>query len=348
MICHDIVVIGASSGGVEALKTLFAGLPADLPAAIFAVVHRASIAPNVLPRIFSQAGAMQCIEVTDIARVVPGRIHVPMSDHHLLLERGYARAARGPRENRSRPAIDPLFRSAARAYGPRVIGIILTGLLDDGTAGMVAIKAMSGITVVQDPNDAVFPDMPQSVIDNVSVDHRVPLSRLSALLTELVQKPAADLPPRALPSPQELAATITESEEGFMDDLKSSTASGYTCPDCRGALWEMREGELIRFRCHVGHAYSAETLSSEQADGAERALWAAVRALEENAVLARRLAQRARDLNQNISADRFERRAEEAQHNADLLRDLMRSERAVAEAPAAESRPETKETTETH
>jgi two-component system chemotaxis response regulator CheB len=190
----DIVVIGASAGGMGALETLVAGLPTDLPAALFVVWHLAPGVKSVLPTVLNRAGPLPAANPKDGDAIRPGRIHVAPNDHHMLLERGYIRIAKGPKENRFRPAVDPLFRSAAYIYGSRVIGIVLSGALDDGTAGLWAIKLRGGTAIVQDPADAMHRSMPLSALENVEVDYKVPVAEIGALLGRLAREEAGPEP----------------------------------------------------------------------------------------------------------------------------------------------------------
>ena len=194
---RDIVVIGASAGGMEALQKLVSRLPAGLPASLFVVWHLSPGVKSILPSILTKAGALPAVHPQDGDRIEPGRIYVAPNDHHMLLENGYIRVARGPKENRFRPAVDPLFRSAAYVYGPRVIGVVLTGALDDGTAGLWTIKLRGGTAVVQEPAEALIRGMPLSALDNMAVDYRLPVAEIGELLPSLVREPAGE--PAALP-----------------------------------------------------------------------------------------------------------------------------------------------------
>src|SRR5215469_3223411 len=185
---YDIIVVGGSAGAVEGFQTLVVALPADFPAAIFFVLHIPVDYPSVLPKILSRAGPLPAQHPMDGEPVRHGRIYVAPPDRHLLLEDGVVRVKRGPRENRHRPAIDPLFRSAARAYGPRVVGIVLTGMLDDGTSGLLTIKHRDGLAIIQDPEEALYPDMPQSACENVSIDYCLPSSEIGPLLARLTSE----------------------------------------------------------------------------------------------------------------------------------------------------------------
>ena len=210
---HDIIVVGASAGGVEALQTLVRGLPADVPAAMFVVLHMSADAPSMLPQILNRAGPLPVAAAVDNEPIAPGRVYVAVPDHHLLIERGRVCLVRGPKENRSRPAVDPLFRSAARAYGSRVIGVVLTGALDDGTSGLQAVKGRGGLAVVQDPAEALYTGMPRSAMEHVAVDYCMPLAEIPALLARLAVEPAPD--ESAYPVPPNLHLLSTDRGVGY-------------------------------------------------------------------------------------------------------------------------------------
>lgn len=329
---HDIIVIGASAGGVEALKELVSGLPPDFPVAVFVVLHIPAQSPSVLPSILRRVGALEAIQPGDGDAIQPGRIYVAPPDHHLLVQDGYVRIVRGPRENRHRPAADPLFRSAAHAYGPRVVGVVLTGMFDDGTAGLLAVKARGGVAIVQDPNEALYPGMPRSALENVKVDYCLPLSGIAARLVQLANEPVEIEGAHAMPEGIEIESKIAQMEESNMGGVeKLGSPSAFTCPECHGTLWELHDGELLRFRCHVGHAFSAESLQAEQAQALETALWSALRALEENVAMAQRMAARARKSNHHLSAARYEERARETEQHAALMRQMLFSSEEASE-----------------
>lgn len=318
---HGIVVVGASAGGVEALADLAASLPPDLPAAVFVVLHLPSTRSSALPDILSRRGPLPAAHVKDGEPIEPGRVYVAPPDHHVLLRSGHVHLARGPRENGHRPAVDPLFRSAAREYGSRVIGVVLSGALDDGTAGLAAIKTRGGLAVVQEPADALYPGMPTSALEHVPVDHVQPVAAMGALLARLTAEPAG----AARPAPADMEVEVEV--EGFsleaMEGEHPGQPSGFSCPDCNGVLWEIQDGDLQRFRCRVGHAWSPESLLTQQSEGLEAALWIALRSLEERAALARKLAAPARRRGHTITASRFEEQAAEAQQAARLVRNLL-------------------------
>ncbi|MFE1748643.1 chemotaxis protein CheB [Coleofasciculus sp. H7-2] len=321
---HDIIVLGASAGGVEALTQLVKALPPDLPAAIFVVIHFPAHSTSVMPSILNRCGSLKACHPSDGEAIQHGRIYVAPPNYHLLVKRGYIHLARGPRENGHRPAIDPLLRTAAQFYGRRVVGVVLSGNLDDGTAGLAAVKQRGGVAVVQDPNDALFAGMPRSAIENVEVDYILPLSAIAPTLVSLAQEPVVEEGEDSVTDEIEIESEIAELDMAALHkDDRPGTPSGFGCPDCGGTLWELRDGQLIRFRCRTGHAFSAETLLAEQSEALETALWNAFRALEERAALSRRMHQGARDRNQTRSAARFEEQAHQAQHNATVIRQLL-------------------------
>jgi two-component system chemotaxis response regulator CheB len=322
---HGIIVIGTSAGGVEALSQLVASFPSNLPAAIFIVLHVPSQGTSVLPRILNRAGVLPCMHPIDGQAIENGHIYIAPPDQHLLVKRGYIQLTHGPRENGHRPAVDPLFRSAARAYGPHVIGVILSGVLDDGTAGMVAVQMRNGICVVQDPLDAVYTGMPQSAIDNVKIDHIVALAQMGDLLVRLVENPVPDKAVNVETDFIEMETDMAELEENAMhEEDHPGRPSVYGCPECGGTLWEIQEGELTRYRCRIGHAYSAQTLLSEQSEALEEALWIALRALEENVSLSKRMAQRAQEHGSKHSAKQFNEQAEAAHERAEIVRRALK------------------------
>ncbi|HEY2386567.1 MAG TPA: chemotaxis protein CheB [Candidatus Binatia bacterium] len=308
---RNIVVVGASWGGVDALRQLVSKLPSDLPAAVFVVLHVAPDATSMMPALLSRAGPLPALHPADGEEFRPATIYVAPPDRHLLVETGRVRVSAGPRENRFRPAIDTLFRSAAACYGPRVAGVILTGAQDDGTAGLAYVKAHGGATLVQDPSEAFCPDMPRSALTHVRVDYCLPLNALSSTLVALATAPAA------AGSPEHPREGVPMPEQGPEDGFE---VSQFTCPDCHGTLW-VRDGDVVEFQCRIGHRYSAESMVDSLGDSVERAQWAAVRALEEKAELYHRLALRLRSAD-GVKA-KFENTARDAERQARVLRDLL-------------------------
>lgn len=316
-----IIVIGASAGGVEALQKLVRGLPSELDAPVFIVQHIPNSAVSVLPNILNRVDHLRAAHPRNGEKIRPNRIYVAPPDHHLTVDDGRVRLMRGPKENRHRPAIDTLFRSAAKFYGPAVIGVVLTGFLDDGTNGLITIKQRGGIAIVQDPYDAISPGMPRSAVERVDVDYVLPLAAIPAKLAELVGRHKSQTGAHAM------------AQSSAPNHEKPSTL---TCPDCNGALWEVEEGAGLRFVCRVGHAYSVDSMFSAQADAVERALWAATRSLEEGAELSRKLARRARERDHEASARMFEQRAQSKKEHADVLRGVLsRDERQMPPASSS-------------
>jgi two-component system chemotaxis response regulator CheB len=322
---RDITVIGASAGGVSALRTLLGGLPADYRAAVLVVLHVAPESPSLLRDILDRATPLSVIKVRGGEPLRPGRVYVAPPDHHLLVERDIVRLSHGPRENRHRPSIDVLFRSAAVAHGARVTGVVLSGMLDDGAAGLWAIKKRGGIAIVQDPEDAEYPDMPRNAMHAITVDHCLPLAaiadRLVALAREEVGEPI-DAAPRSMATEVRMAAE----HQSSMDDLDTlGKRSPLTCPECGGALWQMDEAGAQRFRCHVGHAYSIRTLAAEQSSRVEAALWAALRSLEEKERLAHKMAGEAASRGNVRSAASYTDHARSSATHAEVLRGMLGS-----------------------
>lgn len=327
---RDIVVIGASAGGLPAVIEIAKGLPADFPAAVFVVIHTSPDSPGVLPTLLRRASRLSSARAEDRQQIRRGWIYVAPPDHHLLIKRAHIRVVRGPKENGFRPAIDPLFRTAAHTYGPRVIGVVLSGGLNDGTHGLLQITERGGVAVAQDPEEAAISSMPLSAIQNVEVRFVLPAAQIAAALRELVGETIEEVDLTGRSAPETTAEEGKDSAEGderLREDPPPGAPSQYTCPECGGALWEMpADGKLLRFRCHVGHRFTAESLLSEQESGLELALWTALRALEENSTLFERQAARAAQAGLAEVARKFGDNAREAGERADLIRGLIQRE----------------------
>ena len=318
---RDVVVVGASAGGVEALQAMAAGLPVDLPAAVLIVLHVPRMSPSALPTILSRAGPLPAKHARDGERLGHGRIYVAPPDHHLLVLDDRVRLSRGPMENSHRPAIDPLFRSAARAFGPRVIGVVLSGARDDGASGLHAIAQRGGLTVVQDPEDALHAGMPQAALAHGRVDHVVQAAKLGAVLGEAVRRTV----PEPTPSEDPLLngeVAVADAMPVTTDTLPGSPA-GFGCPTCGGSLWEMQTTPLPRYRCRVGHAWSPESLLDEQASALESSLWMALRALEEKSALSRRLAHVMGEPGTGPLARRHQQVIEDTEAASAMIRELI-------------------------
>ncbi len=343
---HDIVVVGASAGGVEALVELAGLLPAGLPAAVLVVLHMPAYGHSVLPDILSRRGPLPAKHAVNGEPIRTGRIYVAPPDHHLMVRDGSILLTRGPAENNHRPAVDALFRAAARAYGPRAVGIVLTGTLDDGTAGLQSIKSRGGLALVQDPNEALFTGMPVSAIENVAVDEIATIAGLARTVVRLagenkagenkagVQVQHEQAAQKGVPVVSELEEDVAaaESDLSRLEGRTEGRPSGFSCPDCHGVLWEISEGELIRYRCRVGHAFSPQSLLAAQSENLEEALWTALRALEESAAMAERLQARAAERGHKLSAQQFGHQAQDARHRARIVHDVLQGGQVIAES----------------
>jgi len=320
-----VVVIGASAGGVQALRNVVECLPTDLPAALLIVLHLAPHSRSALPAILARSGCLPASHPTEGELIEPGRIYIAPPDRHLAIRDGRIHLSRNASENGHRPAVDVLFRTAARAFGTGVVGVVLTGNLDDGTEGLAAIKKCGGVAIVQDPRDADYPSMPESAIANVPVDHVLPLAEIGPALDGLLRQPR---PAAVICGEDEVEKEPDEmgvspgNEDG--NGSASGEASGLTCPECGGALWEKRGERPLHFRCRTGHAYSPESLLARQTDSLDEAFWAALRSLEENAALSRRMAKRARDHGNPAASARYEQRVLEADRHAAVLRAMLK------------------------
>jgi two-component system, chemotaxis family, protein-glutamate methylesterase/glutaminase len=317
---RDLVVIGASAGGVDALRAIIGALPRDFSSAICVVVHTGPDSPGVLDAILRRAGRLEAVMVRSHEKLRPGIIYTPCPDRHLLVSPSKVLATKGPRENRFRPAVDPLFRSAAQAYGPRVIGVILSGGLDDGTAGLWAVKRMGGIAVVQDPQDALVESMPLHALQHVEVDHKLPAAGIAALLERLTREDIAEAGGYVVPESTKIEVSIANETSPIEAGVnRLGEPSRYACPECHGVLLELKESGRVRFRCHTGHAYSAESLLAEFDQAIENALGNSMRALQEKAIFLRDLVQGLGD--ESGALGELRRAAEEAQAKAEMLRE---------------------------
>jgi two-component system, chemotaxis family, protein-glutamate methylesterase/glutaminase len=338
-----VVVVGASAGGVEALRELVGGLSADLRACVMVVLHIPATGAGALPAILDRAGPLPATHATEGQRVLPGRILVAPPDHHVVVVDGRVTLTRGPTENGHRPAVDVLFRSAARAYGSRVFGVVLSGSMDDGAAGCISIRERGGRCLVQDFDEALYDGMPRAAAAAANIDTQVKASEMP----ELVSRWLDELPAATAGAPSWMGDPVDDliHKETQMAELnptamhdhdRPGTPSGYGCPDCGGALYAIEEGPLRRFRCRVGHAWSPESLMARQTVGLESALWMALRSLEEKVALNTDLGSRARADGSLLAAASFERNAGEALRSAELVRRLVAELGRGDETPATE------------
>lgn len=321
---HDIVVIGASAGGVEALIELVQALPADFPAAVFIVLHVARGGTSILPQILTYRGALPACHPQPGDVIEHGKIYVAPNDHHLMIQDGHVILSNGPRENGFRPAVDTLFRTAASTYKWRVIGVILTGLLDNGAAGLVEVKAHGGLTIVQDPADAMFPSMPREALKVVDADYVLPLADIPETLIKLVTTEVTNSQSAENPFQYNDSARTGDAE--YIHDNSGGAVSDLVCPECGGVMVEYKTGQddnLISFKCRVGHRYSLQSMLENQNETVEAALWAAVRSLEESASLNDRMAQRAHHLSDPAAAEQYTDSKQKATRQADLIRSIL-------------------------
>ncbi|RIV19854.1 chemotaxis protein CheB [Fibrisoma montanum] len=331
---RNIVVIGASAGGVTALKQLVRSLPADFPASVFVVQHLAPYTKSLLPDILTHVGALKAVHPADGDSIEPGRIYVAPPDHHILIEDHHILVKKGPKENRFRPSIDALFRSAAYTFGSRVIGVVLTGLLNDGTSGMWTVKRLGGVGVIQEPDDAEYPSMPESVLEYVEVEHVVPLSDIGPLLCRLTGEEAPGAPELSAEERDRIQTEIdiAAQDNGFeMGIIDKGELTPLTCPECHGALVRFKEGKLIRYRCHTGHAYTASALLSEVTQSVEEMMWSSIRGLDETVMLLEQSAQAFADAGETESADQFFDKAREVRERSRKIREMIFEQEQISE-----------------
>lgn len=327
MTARNIVVVGSSAGGVEALQRLCAALPADFPGSIFVAQHLSPSARSMLPILLDRAGPLPALSPVDGQEIEPGHVYVAAADYHILLRPGRILMRRGPYENRSRPAVNALFRSAAIHYGARAVGVVLTGLLDDGTDGLIAIKAAGGLSIIQDPADAEWPSMPRNALKRDHVDHSLPLDGIAELLSRLVQQeagPSIPLPEDYLVEDRIAAQEFAVAEQEI---VTPGEASHIACPDCGGVLNQIETEEEIRFRCQVGHAFTPSGLALAQSDELERALGVAVRTHRDRIKLFSQMHESALSRGLAHAEKRWDEAIVDSQNLIDVLEQAMASVR---------------------
>jgi len=319
---HRVIVVGGSTGAIAAVRKICANLPSDLPAAVFIVVHIGSQGQDLLADQLNKAGPLPAITAADGMVFEPGHIYVAPADSHLLVDAMAVRLGRGPRENMTRPAVDPLFRSAALSHGPEVIGLILTGMLNDGASGLAAVKECGGVTVVQNPADAEADEMPLGALEACDVDYRASVGDLAALLSELARSPAGP----AMPTPRGLALEVDIALGRPCNTPILATIAdpiAFSCPGCGGVLSVMKDQNPLRFRCQVGHGYTAKALAAEQECSTDEALRVALRIVEERATLAERMAKDDRLKGRTASAKMLDDRISELRGHAETIRETL-------------------------
>ena len=333
MIKRDIVVIGASAGGVSALENLVRALPEDFPGSIFIVMHTPPFSPSKLPQILSRAGALEAVHPEDGDKMEAGKIYVARPDHHLLVDENGILVRKGPKENRFRPSIDALFRSAAYVFGARTIGVVLTGALDDGTSGLWTIKRLGGVAICQDPEEAAFPEMPKSVLKYVETDFSAPVSEMGAILTRLVSEPSKEkqrvskLEMERLALEVQIATSDDAFEKGIME---MGELAPFSCPSCHGALVRLTEDKRVRYRCHTGHSYTASALLAGITESVEETLWQAMRGLEETTMLLQHIGEHLMDAGDHTAADVFMKKANETAARARIVHESVFTQERIS------------------
>jgi two-component system chemotaxis response regulator CheB len=320
---HDIIVIGTSAGGIEAISRLLAPIKSSIPASIFIVLHLSPTSSNeALLNIIQRNTELTCMTAENGIHIRKGHVYLAPVDEHLQIKNDHILLTRGARENGFRPSIDTTFRSAAAHYGARVIGVILTGLLYDGIAGMEIIKRSGGITIVQDPEDAEYNEMPKNVLQHLETDYCLPLHEISVLLGDLARRPADT----SFPIPEDICieADIAERMLQSSEAVESlGERSNFTCPDCGGSLWQLKHGTTHRYRCHTGHAHIAESLLTEKDRQLEETLWVAMRVLEERKNMLVSLASQHRNDGKNRAAHTYEDKIAEAKIHIDRIKAIL-------------------------
>jgi two-component system chemotaxis response regulator CheB len=323
---RNIIVIGASAGGFEALKILISSFPPDLDASIFIVWHMSPDVRGVLPDVLNKLKSLPAAHGVDGEPVKSGRIYVAPPDHHLLINKEEVRITRGPKENRFRPAVDPLFRSAANSYRERVIGIILSGALDDGTAGLWSIKQHGGLAIVQDPRNAEVPSMPENAIRNLKVDYILPISQMGQIVVQESQMNVSHTfqinPEEDKKIKLEVSVAMQLKDKKY-DILDHGNLSHFTCPECHGVLTSLTEGGRMRFRCHTGHAFSADSLLASITETIEGSLWNTIRNIQESVLLLNDMGDHFANMNEPKLAAMFFKKGKEAEGRSVILRQAV-------------------------
>jgi two-component system chemotaxis response regulator CheB len=326
---RDVLAIGTSAGGFEALRFLAGEFSRNFPASVVVTIHLSNQFRSELDAILTQAGPLPASFAVDGEKLERSHIYIAPTERHLIVESGHLRLGSGPRENHARPALDPLFRSAALCCGPRTVGAVLTGTLGDGAAGLSALKQAGGITVVQDPSDAAFAEMPTTALLRSHPDHVVGLAGMPALFEKLARQSAG----QEVPAPGHLQyeVNIARGGRGSMSEMDHiGRRSVLACPDCHGVMWEIDDGELVRYRCHVGHAYSAEIMSLALDENLKQAFGSALRALDERTALARKLEGQATTSGRTRVAESWAAKALEFEAEANIIRDSIRRSDEIA------------------
>jgi two-component system chemotaxis response regulator CheB len=322
-IIKKIIVIGASAGGYKAIADLVGAISPDMDVAVFAVLHMSSNSSGeIVLHHLQQRTSLTCRVATDGMQIAGGHLYLAPPDHHMMIKDGSIRVHNGPRENRWRPSIDVLFRSAAACCDSHVIGIILSGLMDDGTSGMSAIKRSGGICIVQEPKEAEYPDMPNSVLNSVDVDYQVPVSDMGYVISDVLSKQINAMLP--IPEDVKIEAEITEKMVSNIEQLEQiGSHTNFTCPDCGGHLWKISQDGVHRYRCYTGHVYTERVLNEKQSEGLEESLWVSIRILEERRNLLAIMAGHEKEAGQEAASLETKKRSEEVDIHIERLKTVL-------------------------
>ncbi|HKB87856.1 MAG TPA: chemotaxis protein CheB [Ignavibacteriaceae bacterium] len=319
-----IIVIGTSAGGIDALSTICEKLPSDFAIPVFIVWHISPESMNYFPQMLAKKTKLRVQSAIDNQAIKPGYIYTAPPNNHVLIEDSKMRVVYGPKENRFRPAIDPLFRSAAYAFGSDSIGILLSGMLNDGTSGLWSIKDRGGVTIVQDPEEAQFPDMPLNALHNVSIDYKISIEKMGNLLVKLAADHTVNNNSNDRPEKMKIEIKMVSDGNVLDTDVKQiGELSEFTCPECHGSLWQIKEGNIIRFRCRTGHAYSASALLEELSVVIEKRIWSVIKGLEEHTSLVKYLTEHLHSAEEKQGLNLYLRQAEQSQRYANLLRRFL-------------------------
>ena len=340
------IVIGASAGGFAVLKDLVSQLPADLAVPVFAVLHIRANEPSLLPEILDRAGPLPALHPQDGVQVEPGVIYIAPPDQHLLVDDGRVAVKRGPKENGFRPSIDALFRSAAYSYGPGVIGVVLSGALNDGTSGLWSIKRLGGIAIVQDPSDAQFPSMPRSALEFIDADYSLRASEFAPLLAKLVHEQPMQEEMAGKGTDEDLRRFAIETQVAAGVNLPEKTIlelgelTQFTCPECRGNLVGIKEGGLFRFRCHTGHGFTADALLEELTEAIGETIWQVTRGFQEASMLLEHIGQHMQDNGRADQAEIFLSKSRELSGRASIFQRSAIGHESLSEESIGWQQPE--------
>ena len=339
------IVIGASAGGYQVVVDIISQLPADLPVPIFIVIHIPAYEPSLLPSILDQAGSLHVIDPQDGALIQPGFVYVAPPDHHMLVDDGRVAVKSGPKENGFRPSIDALFRSAAYSYGPSVIGVILSGALNDGTSGLWSVKRLGGIAIVQDPLDARHPSMPRSALEYIEADYKVPAAQIAPLLIrlaheareqEMIMDKGIEEDAYRMAKEIQIAAGVNLPEKTVLD---LGELTPFTCPECHGVLVRIMEGGAVRFRCHTGDGYTADALLEHLMETVGESVWQTMRGFQEASMLLEHIGQHMQERGESDRAKVFLRKARELNQRASQFQRIALEQESLSNENIEEQRP---------